>query len=65
LDKILRSIIQTHSNVNYLFSSTRYSAYKKLLTNGFLIQIAKSYQLEDPFFERWILKERGLRNDEF
>ena len=40
-------------------SSTRYSAYKKLLTNGFLIQISKNYQLEDPFFERWILEQRS------
>ena len=40
-------------------ASTRYSAYKKLLINGFLIQLSKSYQLEDPFFERWILKERN------
>jgi len=40
-------------------ASTRYSAYKKLLINGFLIQISKSYQFEDPFFERWILKERN------
>jgi AAA+ ATPase superfamily predicted ATPase len=40
-------------------TSTRYSAYKKLLTNGFLIQISKNYQLEDPFFERWILNQRS------
>ena len=40
-------------------ASTRYSAYKKLLINGFLIQISKNYQLEDPFFERWILEQRS------
>jgi AAA+ ATPase superfamily predicted ATPase len=40
-------------------SSTRYSAYEKLLTNGFLIQKTKGYQLEDPFFERWILEQRS------
>jgi len=40
-------------------SSTRYSAYKKLLTNGFLIQKTKSYQIEDPFFERWIFEQRN------
>ena len=39
--------------------STRYSAYKKLITNGFLIQISKNYQVEDPFFERWILEQRS------
>lgn len=40
--------------------STRYSAYKRLLNNGFLIQENKSYLIEDPFFLRWLIKRREV-----
>ncbi|MDD4575583.1 MAG: ATP-binding protein [Bacteroidales bacterium] len=40
--------------------STRYSGYKRLLNNGFLIQENKSYLIEDPFFLRWLIKRREV-----
>lgn len=38
--------------------STRYSAYKRLLDNGFLMQENRSYKIEAPFFLRWLIKRR-------
>ncbi len=40
--------------------STRYSAYRRLLNNGYLIQENKSYKIEDPFFLRWINIRRDI-----
>jgi len=39
-------------------TSTRYSAYKRLLQNGFLIQTKEGYRVEDPFFAAWIFDKR-------
>jgi hypothetical protein len=39
-------------------TSTRYSAYKRLLQKGFLIQTKEGYRVEDPFFVSWIFNER-------
>lgn len=41
-------------------TSTRYSVYKKLSANGFLIQGRQGYAMEDPFFARWIWMRRQL-----
>lgn len=40
--------------------STRYSAYKRLLNNGFLIQLNRTYTIEDPFFLKWLIKRRDV-----
>jgi len=40
-------------------TSTRYSAYKRLLQNGYLIQTKEGYKVEDPFFATWIVDKRG------
>ena len=39
-------------------TSTRYSAYKRLLLKGFLIQTKEGYKVEDPFFTAWITDKR-------
>jgi len=39
-------------------TSTRYSAYKRLLQNGYLIQSKEGYKVEDPFFASWIFDRR-------
>jgi len=39
-------------------TSTRYSAYKRLLQNGYLIQSEEGYKVEDPFFASWIFDRR-------
>ena len=39
-------------------TSTRYSSYKRLLTAGFLIDTPTGYQVEDPFFAKWLLEKR-------
>ena len=39
-------------------TSTRYSAYKKMLQNGYLIQTKEGYRVEDPFFASWIFDKR-------
>jgi hypothetical protein len=38
-------------------TSTIYSALKRLQREGYVVYTA-SYELEDPFFREWILKER-------
>ena len=43
---------------NRIPTSTRYSAYKRLLQKGFLIQTKEGYRVEDPFFASWILEKR-------
>ena len=43
---------------NQIPTSTRYSAYKRLLQNGYLIQTKEGYKVEDPFFASWILDKR-------
>ena len=42
-------------------TSTRYSAYKRLLKKGFLIQNKEGYRMEDPFFAMWIFEKRENR----
>ncbi|MDR1225880.1 MAG: ATP-binding protein [Prevotellaceae bacterium] len=47
-----------HGKNNNIPNSTRYSAYKRLLSKGFLIQGKEGYRVEDPFFTAWILEQR-------
>ena len=42
-------------------TSTRYSAYKKLMQKGFLIQTKEGYRVEDPFFASWIFEKREYK----
>jgi AAA+ ATPase superfamily predicted ATPase len=42
-------------------TSTRYSAYKRLLQKGFLIQTKEGYKVEDPFFATWIANKRDYK----
>jgi len=44
---------------NAIPTSTRYSAYKRLLQNGYLIQNKNGYKVEDPFFATWLVEKRG------
>jgi AAA+ ATPase superfamily predicted ATPase len=44
---------------NHIPTSTRYSAYRRLLQKGFLIQTKEGYKVEDPFFAKWIIDKRG------
>ncbi|MCB9211114.1 MAG: ATP-binding protein [Ignavibacteriales bacterium] len=39
-------------------TSTVFSSIKKLIEKGFVIQINKIYEIEDPFFKEWILMRR-------
>lgn len=36
-------------------TSTVFSALKKLIEKGFVVQIEKKYDIEDPFFKKWII----------
>jgi hypothetical protein len=39
-------------------SSTVFSSIKKLIQKGFVIQIDQNYEIEDPFFKKWLIKKR-------
>ena len=39
-------------------SSTVYSSLKRLLKNGYLVKIKDRYEIDDPFFKRWIYGRR-------
>jgi hypothetical protein len=41
-------------------SSTTYSALKRLLSQGLVIQLGKNHIIDDPFFEIWIRKKRSI-----
>jgi AAA+ ATPase superfamily predicted ATPase len=53
LEKGLRTV-KSHN----IPTSTRYSAYKRLLINGYLVQTKEGYKVEDPFFATWIVDKR-------
>ena len=38
-------------------TSTTFSGIKRLQKNGFVIRTAKAYELEDPFFNRWLSEQ--------
>ncbi len=40
-------------------SSTTYSGIKKLLQNGYVIRNSAGYEIDDPFFRRWIKIRRS------
>lgn len=40
-------------------SSTVFSALKKLIQKGYVVQINSTYEIEDPFFRVWILMKRN------
>lgn len=39
-------------------SSTVYSSLKRLLKNGYVVKIKDRYEIDDPFFKRWISVRR-------
>ncbi|MCK4764207.1 MAG: ATP-binding protein [Candidatus Aminicenantes bacterium] len=39
-------------------SSTVFSSLKRLLENGYLVKIKDHYEIDDPFFKRWISGKR-------
>ena len=39
-------------------SSTVYSSLKRLLENGYVAKIKDHYEIDDPFFKRWIYMRR-------
>ncbi len=41
-------------------SSTVFSSLKRLMQNGFIVKSSSGYEMDDPFFSRWI-KERRQR----
>lgn len=41
-------------------TSTVYSSIKKLMQKGYVVRTEKGYEIDDPFFKRWI-RERRLR----
>lgn len=40
-------------------SSTTYSAISRLMSKGYISQTDNGYEIEDPFFKRWIINSRG------
>ena len=40
--------------------STAFSGLKRLMLNGFIVKNEKGYEIDDPFFKKWI-RERRLR----
>ena len=40
-------------------SSTTYSGIKKLLQSGYVIRTSGGYEIDDPFFRRWIMLRRS------
>ena len=45
-------------NYNIGSSSTAYSSILKLLKNGFINKSKDGYEIDDPFFKRWIIQKR-------
>lgn len=41
-------------------SSTVYSSLKRLMANGCVLKTNNRYELDDPFFKRWIIQRRNL-----
>jgi hypothetical protein len=39
-------------------TSTLYSGLKRLIQQGFVLKNQNFYDLDDPFFKRWILLKR-------
>jgi hypothetical protein len=39
-------------------SSTTFSSLKRLMTSGIVIKLDKSYEIDDPFFKKWITLNR-------
>lgn len=51
----------TVSNIyNIGATSTAYSSLKRLMQSGFISKLQSGYEIDDPFFKRWI-KERRLK----
>lgn len=44
---------------NSIASSTVFSSLKRLTQQGFLIKNNMNYEIEDPFFKKWIIKRRN------
>jgi len=41
-------------------SSTVFSSLKRIMKNGYITKIENKYEIEDPFFNRWIAGRRNL-----
>jgi len=41
-------------------ASTVFSSLKRLMQNGNVIKTEKGYEVDDPFFKKWIIDHRDL-----
>jgi hypothetical protein len=41
-------------------TSTVFSSLKRLMQNGNIIKSEKEYEIDDPFFKKWIINRRNL-----
>ena len=60
MDRRVLKTLCTHGeslSTTELPTSTLYSAVKRLMKKGFVIR-ENSYEIEDPFFRRWIVKNQ-------
>lgn len=57
--RILQTLCQRKalSHIRALPTSTLYSAVKRLMQAGYIVK-EHSYEVEDPFFRRWIIRKR-------
>ncbi|PID59017.1 MAG: ATPase [Ignavibacteriae bacterium] len=51
------------SKVQINSSSTIFSSLKRLMIKGVVIQSNSTYEIDDPFFKRWIIKKEICEND--
>ncbi len=67
--KILTNLAQRNSNLsggtfskaaNIGPASTVFSSLKRLMQNGNVIKTEKGYEVDDPFFKKWIIDHRDL-----
>lgn len=58
LQSLSRSESQSLSSDRTTPTSTTYSAAKRLMTQGYIVR-TENYEIEDPFFRNWIIKQNS------
>jgi AAA+ ATPase superfamily predicted ATPase len=60
----LRQLVRHFSPLSYQAdigpASTVYSSLKRLMITGCVIKTNNGYELDDPFFKRWIIQRRNM-----
>ena len=56
-DSPLSNAFTLHNQISS--NSTIFSGLKRLMTSGFVCRVDSKYQIDDPFFVRWIIMRRN------